>query len=144
MKINGRAISTWEELDMAVSAKPDLDVEFVVRRGAAERDVTVRPATSRSRCRPTAPSRSAPSACCPIPIPLIDAVNPGDPAEKAGVQRGDKIKRIEGTRMVYSRNVSDLLRTRGGQPTTIVVERDGAEQTLTVTPERAATPPSSA
>ena len=29
VKINGRAISTWEELDMAVSSKPDLDVEFV-------------------------------------------------------------------------------------------------------------------
>ena len=32
MRINGRAISTWEELDMAVSSKPDLDVEFGVRR----------------------------------------------------------------------------------------------------------------
>ncbi len=135
VKINGRAISTWEELDMAVSSKPDLDIQFVVRRGAAERDVTVRPATSRISMQTDSTFEVGTIGVLPDTYPIIDAVNPGDPAEKAGVQRGDKIKRIEGTRMVYSRNVSDLLRTRGGQETTIVVERDGAERTLVVTPE---------
>ncbi|MBP7779211.1 MAG: RIP metalloprotease RseP [Acidobacteria bacterium] len=135
VKINGRGISTWEELDMAVSSKPDLDVEFVVRRGTEERTVTVRPASSKVTMQTDSTFEVGTIGVLPDTYPVIDAVNPGDPAEKAGVERGDKIKRIEGTRMVYSRNVSDLLRTRGGQATTIVVERDGVERTLTVTPE---------
>ena len=32
VRINGRAISTWEELDMAVSSKPGLDVEMTLRK----------------------------------------------------------------------------------------------------------------
>ena len=47
VRINGRAISTWEELDMAVSSKPEYDVEFVVRRSGQERTLTVRPATTK-------------------------------------------------------------------------------------------------
>lgn len=38
--------------------------------------------------------------------------------------------------MVYSANVSDALKTRGGQPTTIVVRRAGAPVAITVTPEQ--------
>lgn len=133
--INGRAISTWEELDMAVSSKPDLNVEFGVRRGGAERTVTVRPAATKVSLTAGSTFEVGTIGVLPDIYPVIDAVNPGDPAEKAGVQRGDKVKRIEGTRMVESRNVSELLRTRGGQPTTMVVERGGSELTLTVTPE---------
>ena len=136
VRINGRAISTWEELDMAVSSKPDLDVEFGVRRDGTERAVTVRPAIAKVTMQADTTFEIGTIGVLPDTYPVIDAVNPGDPAEKAGVQRGDKIKRIEGTRMVYSRNVSDLLRTRGGQPTTLVVERGGRELTLTVTPEQ--------
>ena len=121
--INGRAISTWEELDMAVSSKPDLDVEFVrAPRTAPSARVTVRPATTKVTLQADTTFEVGTIGVLPDTYPLIDAVNPGDPADKAGVQRGDKIKRIEGARMVDSRNVSELLRTRGGQPTTIVVE----------------------
>ena len=133
--INGRAISTWEELDMAVSSKPDLNVEFGVRRGGAERTVTVRPTATKVSLTAGSTFEVGTIGVLPDIYPVIDAVNPGDPAEKAGVQRGDKVKRIEGRRMVESRNVSELLRTRGGQPTTIVGERGGSELTLTVTPE---------
>jgi len=136
VKINGRAISTWEELDMAVSSKPDLDVEFALRRGGVERTITVRPAASKVAMQSDTTFEVGTIGVLPDVYPVIDAVNPGDPAEKAGVQRGDKIKRIEGTRMVYSRNVSDVLRTRGGQPTTLLIERGGAELTLVVTPEQ--------
>ena len=38
--------------------------------------------------------------------------------------------------MIETRTVIETLRSRGGQPTEIVVDRSGTEQTLTVTPEQ--------
>jgi regulator of sigma E protease len=136
VKINGRAISTWEELDMAVSSKPELDVEFVVKRGGAERAVTVRPSTTEVTIRNGATFEIGTIGVLPDTYPVIDLVNPGDPAEKGGLLRGDRIKRINGVRMIETRTVIETLRARGGQPTEIVVDRNGTEQTLSVTPEQ--------
>ena len=138
VRINGRSISTWEELDMAVTSKPDLDVEFGVRRKGEERTLTVRPATTKVALQPqTDPTFEVGTiGVLPDAYPLIDAVNPGDPADRVGLQKGDVILSIEGARMVYSRNVSDALKPRGGQATAIVVRRGGAQVPITVTPEQ--------
>ncbi len=136
VRINGRAISTWEELDMAVTSKPELNVEFVVRRSGEERTITVRPATTKVTLEADTTFEVGTIGVLPDTYPLIDAVNPGDPADKAGFEKGDVILSIEGARMVYSRNVSDALKARGGQPTVIVVRRAGAQLPVTVTPEQ--------
>ncbi len=136
VRINGRAISTWEELDMAVTSKPELNVEFVVRRSGEERTLTVRPATTKVTLEADTTFEVGTIGVLPDTYPLIDAVNPGDPADKAGFEKGDVILSIEGARMVYSRNVSDALKARGGQPTVIVVRRAGAQLPVTVTPEQ--------
>ncbi|MCC6988333.1 MAG: RIP metalloprotease RseP [Acidobacteria bacterium] len=136
VRINGRTISTWEELDMAVTSKPEFDVEFVVKRQGQERTLQVRPATTKLKMQSDTTFEVGTIGVLPDTYPLIDAVNAGDPAAKAGFQKGDVILSIEGKRMVYSANVSDALKTRGGQPTTIVVRRSGAELPITVTPEQ--------
>ena len=136
VRINGRAISTWEDLEMAVTSKPELDVRFVVRRDGVERELMVRPTTTKVSLQADTTFEVGTIGVLPDTYPVIDAVNPGDPAEKAGIRKGDVVVSIEGNRMVYTRHVSEALRTRGGQPTTIVVRRDGAETTITVTPEQ--------
>ncbi len=136
VRINGRTISTWEAFDMAVTSKPEFDVEFVVKRNGEERTLQVRPATTKLRMQSDTTFEVGTIGVLPDTNPLIDAVTPGDPADRAGFQKGDVVVSIEGVRMVYSANVSDALRTRGGQPTTIVVRRAGAPITITVTPEQ--------
>ncbi|MGE0816605.1 MAG: RIP metalloprotease RseP [Vicinamibacterales bacterium] len=134
VRINGREISTWEALDQAVSSKPGLDIDVVVRRDGAEQALTVRPTTTKVSMSSDATFEVGTIGVLPDTYPIIDAVNPGDPADRAGFQRGDVIRSIEGTRMVYTRNVSDTLKTRAGQPTRIVVRRGGTDMTIEVTP----------
>ena len=134
VRINGREIRTWEDLEIGVTSRADRDVDFVVRRGGQERSLTIRPTTTKVPLQSDTTFEVGTIGVLPDTYPVIDAVNPGDPADQAGVQKSDVILSIEGKRMVYSRNVSDALRTRAGQPTQILVRRGGAEMPITVTP----------
>ena len=134
VRINGRTVASWEDLEVGVTSRADRDVEFVIRRGGEERTLTIRPTTTKVSVQSDTTFEVGTIGVLPDTYPLIDAVNPGDPAEKAGLAKGDVILSIEGKRMVYSRNVSDALKTRAGQPTRILVRRSDAEVPITVTP----------
>jgi regulator of sigma E protease len=107
-----------------------------VRRDGVERTVSIRPATTRVSMQTDTTFEIGTIGVLPDTYPLVDAVTPGDLADRAGLRAGDVILAIEGRRMVYTRNVSEALRKRGGQPTEILVRRNGAEQRITVTPEQ--------
>lgn len=68
---------------------------------------------------------------------LID-ITPGSPADDAGLRTGDTVLAIGDTQITNWDQVSPSLEDRAGKQTTVVVERDGREQALNVTPaERA-------
>ena len=59
---------------------------------------------------------------------------PETPAYAAGILPGDEIRSINGEPVDRTADVGRMVRPRVGQPTEIVVLRDGTEQTLTATP----------
>jgi len=59
---------------------------------------------------------------------------PATPAAAAGMLPGDEFVSINGQPVRSSADVGRLVRPRVAEPTTVVVRRDGAERTLTVTP----------
>ncbi|KRF25464.1 RIP metalloprotease [Phycicoccus sp. Soil803] len=62
--------------------------------------------------------------------------DPKTPAFLAGIQPGDKIVSVAGQPIKRTVDVGKLIRPRVGEQVPIVVVRDGAEQTLQVTPIR--------
>jgi membrane-associated protease RseP (regulator of RpoE activity) len=57
------------------------------------------------------------------------------PAKLAGIRPGDKIIEIGGTRVTNWTKLGTVIRDQpAGQPVPVVIERDGQQQTLTVTP----------
>lgn len=67
------------------------------------------------------------------PIEVIDVI-PGTPAEKAGVQRGDKIVKVNGedvTRLTTA-EVADRVRGPAGTPVTVTFDRGGTLIDLTM------------
>jgi regulator of sigma E protease len=72
-----------------------------------------------------------------VPVPnvvYLDAVLADSPAEAAGFKAGDVIKSINGETMESIGEVRNTIRANLDQPIQILLERDGAEMTLTVTP----------
>lgn len=56
------------------------------------------------------------------------------PAYLAGLLPGDKLISINGQKVTSSGTLGDVIRPRADQPTVIILERDGKQQTVTVTP----------
>jgi len=60
--------------------------------------------------------------------------DPAAPAEAAGIQPGDTIVSIDGQPVADFAEASAIIRSSPGEQLTFVVERDGSEQTIQVTP----------
>lgn len=81
--------------------------------------------------------RTAPDATAAVGGGVrIAEVDPEGPAAKAGVREGDVVVAYDGERVRSARQFSRLVQeTVAGRTVNMAVVRDGAEQTLTVTPE---------
>ena len=70
--------------------------------------------------------------------PLVGELTPGWPAEKAGLQIGDRIVGIDGVEIRTWEDLLTQIRPRAEVPTRFVYRRDGVEQEVTLAPKRAA------
>ncbi len=66
----------------------------------------------------------------------VGQVQPGSAAEQGGIQPGDVIVNIDGHTVQRFEDVQQVVRLNPGVAMTVVVRRDGQEQTLHVTPSR--------
>jgi len=67
---------------------------------------------------------------------IINVIEPGSPAEKAGIKPGDQILEFDGKQNPDWQDVQNAVLTSPGRNIPIVVERAGKRVELTVTPER--------
>jgi S1-C subfamily serine protease len=66
---------------------------------------------------------------------LVGDVNPGDPAEQAGLQAGDVILEVQGTQVTSSQSASRTIAALPvGEPAEFKIWRDGRDETITITP----------
>ncbi len=134
VKVGTADIRTWEHLDMAVAARPEREVELVVKRGGRDEHLTVRPDLTELRTRNDARFEVGTIGVLPDVSPSIQSLVAGEPAEQAGFKAGDVIVAIDGHRMVFGSQVSEAISKNADVLIQITVRRDGAEQTIAVTP----------
>lgn len=71
----------------------------------------------------------------PVDNTVIGAVSADSPAQKAGLQAGDKILSINGKDTVKWLEVADLISNSAGAPVVLVIERQGERLEITGQPE---------
>lgn len=67
-------------------------------------------------------------------VPNVGKVLPDSPAMEAGIEPGDTILAINGQRLQFFSDIAERIRSNKGKSVTLVVERDGTEQTMSMTP----------
>ncbi|MGO9017939.1 MAG: RIP metalloprotease RseP [Syntrophobacteraceae bacterium] len=67
--------------------------------------------------------------------PEIGSVNPGSPAEQAGLQAGDRVVSIDGRPIATWEDLSETIEKLGSNPLNIRLKRADAEIAVTVTPK---------
>ncbi len=70
----------------------------------------------------------------PFTSPVVSTVLPDSAASAAGLQAGDRILRIRGTKIGRFEDIQRVVQIRPEVEMRLVIERDGAERVLTVTP----------
>ena len=71
--------------------------------------------------------------------PVIDEVTAGSVAAEAGLLSGDTVLAVDGYKVRGFEDLQRLVATAPERPVTILLDRDGREQTIVLTPESATT-----
>jgi regulator of sigma E protease len=137
--IDGEAIATWQELRWRV-LQAALQREAVRLETLNERG-HIAVVTLDLRGFPTAEvesdvlERVGLRLYRPPLAPVLGQIVAGGAAERAGLQPGDRVLRVDGAPIQTWEDFVNVVRSRPGAPLSITLERAGSQQTVEVVPD---------
>jgi regulator of sigma E protease len=134
VSVDGRRVSHWEDLERAVAASSGRPLRLTIVRGGTTQDVVATPRLTEVRDPIFKEARQIwELGAGPQLLPQIGSVNPGSPAEKAGLKPGDVVVAVAGQPVFTPEELMQAIQKRAGQTFEVTVERDGRRVPLTVT-----------
>ncbi len=128
LKIDGIENPTWEQVPLRIMMNAGQKVDVKIQRGDQILD--------NIKIIPEAAGEDRSGQAGWYPAEMIAAVEPGRPAERAGVRPGDMLLSANNTPVKSMDDLINLMQKVKNQPMELVVSRNGKPQTITVTPER--------
>jgi regulator of sigma E protease len=125
VSIDGQPAATWEEAQYAILIRPDSAVRLEVRRGSERREVVVRSTSS---------GADKVGTIGVSPLVRVGLVNPGSPAEQAGLRPDDAVLRMGDKPVTSFGDIPALVAASEDKPLPVLVWRDGELLTVPVTP----------
>ena len=133
-RVDGSRVSHWEDLDRAIAGSQGRALALTVQRGPAEQTLTVTPRRTVVRDPIFRDPKDAwELGAGPQLTPQIGAVNPGSPAERAGLRGGDLVVAVAGQPVFTPDELMQAIQKRGGQTFDLTVERAGRQERVAVT-----------
>ena len=129
LKVAGEDVATWTAFNMSIGTRANRDVSLLVQREGQTIAMTVRP-------RPETRYEIGSIGVLPDARPFIRAVNPGDPADRAGLKVDDEILSVDGVRVLLPSQLSEAISSKADREVDLVVRRNGQELKIVVTPEK--------
>jgi regulator of sigma E protease len=128
ISVDGKPVANWDQYSMVIVGKAKRQVTVgYLRDGRAAEALMVPAAQGKYELGDI--------GVLPKIRPEIDEVFPGQPAAQAGLRQRDVILAVGDRRDIQYDPLIELLRTSPGAPLTFSIKRDGATQTLTITPQ---------
>jgi regulator of sigma E protease len=134
-RADGRAVAYWEDVEAALAAADGRPIELALERGGATQVVRIQPSRRIGRDILGDARETWDLGVEPRSTPVITVVGKDSPAERAGLQAGDAVVSVGGRPVFNPGEMIEAIRERPRQPLALVVEREGRQLTLTVTPD---------
>jgi regulator of sigma E protease len=135
LSVDGRRVSYWEDVDRAVAGSQGRPLQLDVEREGARQPMTVTPRRTTVQDPILKESREVwDIGAGPHGAPVITSVTPDSPAEVAGLKPGDVVLSVADQRVFSPDEMVQAIRSRPRQKLALIVERNGKQLNLTVTP----------
>jgi regulator of sigma E protease len=128
VSVAGRDVDTWEQLFIAIGTRPERETVIVILRDGKEITTSITPA-SQTRYE------VGDIGIMPDTHPHVLSVLAASPAEKAGLQTGDVILKVDGATVTFPSHLIEAISKKANQPVTMTIARKGVEQDVQITPE---------
>jgi len=132
LTVAGDDVADWKDLAIAIGTRANRPVTITLDRAGRTESVEV---------KPTAEGRFEVGDIGVLPdvSPIAKEVQPGDPADKAGVKPGDVVVAVNGERVIFPEDLKKAIASRGGMPIDLDIRRNGTPQRITLTPDTRST-----
>jgi regulator of sigma E protease len=127
LRLDGIENPTWEQLEPAVALSPNQPLRVTLLRAGHAIETTVTP-------QPKGVESYGTLGCVPDQPNVITDLEPGMPAEKAGLKVGDVITAINGQPIKVIAQMIRMLQQTKDQPVDITVQRGSQLLTVKITP----------
>jgi regulator of sigma E protease len=135
ISVADRPVKTWEDFFIAVGGRPnrEVSIEFLRDGKLLARRITPATATGQGHIE------YGEIGVYPDVHPHLYAVSPGEPGERGGLKVGDVILAVDGKPILFHSDFREAIAKRADMAMSVAVLRDGAPQTLTITPRKKGT-----
>ena len=125
---DGEDNPTWRKIETGAAISPEKPISIVVERGGQQVPLTITPTKTDKKGQAFGDVEMKPEPG--IEEVLVGNVEPGSPAETAGMQSRDRIVAVNGVNVTNSGKFITLVQESKNAPMTITVERGGERKTL--------------
>ena len=129
LTVEGEEVPSWDKLFLAIGTRPSRDVQLTLLRNGQTMSLDVK-TDSQTRYE------VGDIGVMPDVHPLVGSVLAGDPADDAGIKKGDVVTAVNGEPVVFGRQLVEATSRNAGKPIDLTILRNGSEQHFTVTPEK--------
>ena len=132
LAVGSNEVDTWEQFYIAIGSRANREVPIRVQRGGQEVTLRVTPTVPPGQSR----FEIGDIGVLPNVHPHIPTVNPGEPADRAGIKPGDVVLSVNGEPITFRAQLRDAIVKHPAQPITIAIVRNGQRLDIQAVPEK--------
>jgi len=132
LSVSGNNVNTWEQFYIAIASRANREVPIRIERDGQELTVNTTPTVPPGQSR----FEVGDIGVLPNVHPHIPTVNPGEPADKAGIKPGDIVLAVDGQTITFRAQLRDSIVKKPNQQITVSVLRNGQRLDIKAIPEK--------